>query len=249
MAAPRKYLYTDEDMQTAINNGLNRKTVIERLKRGWSLHDAVTVKTKRNRLPLSLVEKAEENGISKQTLRARLYRGWSIEEATTTPTDKNKAAINKRSSASKQNLYGYYQSGELKKTGVASELAEQIGVETSTVYSMARDKRMQSYKRGHVFDYTKHIGSRVGIYAMYRGERNVAQGTLEEIAEATGLSVTTVRNHVYAYNNKQAAVVKIDEEDVLFPEYEEDEGCPKNPNQPSNRKTSRKEFNKRRINQ
>ena len=224
MAAPRKYLYTDDDMQTAINNGLNRKTVIERLKRGWSLHDAVTVKTKRNRLPLSLVEKAEENGISKGTLQARLYRGWTIEEATTTPTSRHKTAINKRLSASKINLYGYYQNGKLKKVAPAADLAKEIGVETNTVYHMALEKRKRSYEKGLIFDYTTHIGTRVGIYAMYRGEQIVAEGTLEEIAEATGLSIITVRNNQYAYNNKQAAVVKIDEEDILFPEYEEDEG-------------------------
>lgn len=221
MAAPRKYDYTDGDIQTAKQNGISRNTMIERLKRGWSLHDAVTTPKNWNRLPTSLAERAEQNGISKATLRSRLYRGWTTEQATTIPTNKSKCAVNKRQSASKKKLYGYYQSGRLKHTGVAEELAELMGVDKYTVYGMAKDSRKRSYADGVVFDYTTHIGSRVGIYAMYKGEKLVADGTLEEIAEKMGVSVTTVRNHIYAYNNKNTAVIKVDEEDIYF---EEDEG-------------------------
>ena len=43
-----------------------------------------------------------------------------------------------------------------------------------------------------------------GIFALYAGEKNIADGTLEEISQQTGRSVTTLRRYLTPSYIKQS---------------------------------------------
>ena len=89
---------TEAQKKTADNNGIKRKTLSSRLKKGWSIEDAITTKTnsrysRENRtrtlygvkLSEKDIEIANNNGISNKTLQGRFKQGWDKERAINTP--------------------------------------------------------------------------------------------------------------------------------------------------------------------
>lgn len=78
---------TDNDYKTAMENGLDKSTVYERVKKGWTVEDSITRPFNQRPTPYrEWLDRAIKNGIKPKTFAARRKRGWSLEEACTKPT-------------------------------------------------------------------------------------------------------------------------------------------------------------------
>lgn len=76
-----------ENLQKALNNGINYHTLYSRIKNGWTIKEAITIPPVREGLfTKEEREVAESNGISYGTAYARIFvMGMSVEEAITAP--------------------------------------------------------------------------------------------------------------------------------------------------------------------
>lgn len=81
---PRHYYITPQDYETAAKNGVNDKTLNQRVRSlGWSINKAVSTPIARRED--GLLELALRNGIGRSTYQKRIYKlGWSKEKAATT---------------------------------------------------------------------------------------------------------------------------------------------------------------------
>lgn len=92
---------TKAQKQIADDNGINRNTLGSRLKKEWTIEEAITTKTsskysRKNRkrtlygveLSEEDIEIAKKNGIANKTLQGRFKQGWDKERAIHTPTRK-----------------------------------------------------------------------------------------------------------------------------------------------------------------
>ena len=81
-----KRKFTEEEIKTIKENGIDRNTVSCRLQWGWTLEEAITKPKKRGRqyvYPEWVYKEADKNGISYSALGSRIRRGMSLEEACT----------------------------------------------------------------------------------------------------------------------------------------------------------------------
>ena len=81
-----KRKFTEEEIKTMEENGIDRNTVSCRLQWGWALEEALTKPKKRGRqyvYPEWVYKEANKNGISYSALGSRIRRGMSLEEACT----------------------------------------------------------------------------------------------------------------------------------------------------------------------
>ena len=81
-----KRKFTEEEIKTMEENGIDRNTVSCRLQWGWTLEEAITKPKKRGRqyvYPEWVYKEANKNGISYSALGSRIRRGMSLEEACT----------------------------------------------------------------------------------------------------------------------------------------------------------------------
>ena len=84
-----KRKFTEEQIKTMEENGVDRNTVSCRLKWGWTLEEALTKPNKRGRQYVYtewVYKEANKNGISYSALGNRIRRGMSLEEACTKKT-------------------------------------------------------------------------------------------------------------------------------------------------------------------
>ena len=84
-----KRKFTEEEIKTMKENGVDRNTVSCRLQYGWTLEQALTRPKKRGRqyvYPEWVYKEADKNGISYSALGNRIRRGMSLEEACTKKT-------------------------------------------------------------------------------------------------------------------------------------------------------------------
>ena len=84
-----KRKFTEEEIKTMKENGIDRNTVSCRLQWGWTLEEAITKPKKRGRqyvYPKWVYKEADKNGISYSALGNRIRRGMSLEEACTKKT-------------------------------------------------------------------------------------------------------------------------------------------------------------------
>ena len=84
-----KRKFTEEQIKTMEENGVDRNTVSCRLKWGWTLEEALTKPKKRGRqyvYPEWIYKEANKNGISYSALGNRIRSGMSLEEACTKKT-------------------------------------------------------------------------------------------------------------------------------------------------------------------
>ena len=84
-----KRKFTEEQIKTMEENGVDRNTVSCRLKWGWTLEEALTKPKKRGRqyvYPEWVYKEANKNGISYSALGNRIRSGMSLEEACTKKT-------------------------------------------------------------------------------------------------------------------------------------------------------------------
>lgn len=84
-----KRKFTEEEIKTMKENGIDRNTVSCRLQWGWTLEEAITKPKKRGRqyvYPEWVYKEADKNGISYSALGSRIRRGMSLEEACTKKT-------------------------------------------------------------------------------------------------------------------------------------------------------------------
>jgi hypothetical protein len=80
-------MITSRQLLTAEQNGISYQTLNKRLKRGWSMSQAITIPTDAHRLVTDeQIQQAKENGISYKTLHKRIAEyGWDVETAISTP--------------------------------------------------------------------------------------------------------------------------------------------------------------------
>ena len=84
-----KRKFTEEEIKTMEENGVDRNTVACRLKWGWTLEESLTRPKKRGRqyvYPEWVYKEADKNGISYSALGNRIRSGMSLEEACTKKT-------------------------------------------------------------------------------------------------------------------------------------------------------------------
>ncbi|HHT7143432.1 TPA: nucleoside permease [Bacillus cereus] len=77
---------SEENLQKALNNGINYHTLYSRIKNGWTIKEAITIPVHEGVITKEEKKIAESNGISYYTAYARINElGMSVEEAITTP--------------------------------------------------------------------------------------------------------------------------------------------------------------------
>ena len=81
-----KRKFTEEEIKTMEENGVNQNIAANRMYWGWNLEEAITKPKKRGRqyvYPEWVYKEADKNGISYSALGNRIRRGMSLEEACT----------------------------------------------------------------------------------------------------------------------------------------------------------------------
>ena len=81
-----KRKFTEEEIKTMEENGVNRNIAAGRRYWGWTLEEAITKSKKKGRqyvYPEWVYKEADKNGISYSALGNRIRRGMSLEEACT----------------------------------------------------------------------------------------------------------------------------------------------------------------------
>ena len=77
---------SEENLQKALNNGINYHTLYSRIKNGWTIKEATTIPVHEGAITKEEKEIAESNGISYYTVYSRINEsGMSIEEAIIAP--------------------------------------------------------------------------------------------------------------------------------------------------------------------
>lgn len=98
----RRNVYHEHDGQVetqtgwARKTGINQVTISQRIKRGWSVEDALTRKTKHEKSPLieyngqshTLFGWSQITGIDYRALHSRYKRGWDVFRMLNTPAQK-----------------------------------------------------------------------------------------------------------------------------------------------------------------
>lgn len=109
-----------ENLQKALNNGINYHTLYNRIKSGWTIKESITIPPVREGLfTKEEREIAESNGISYGTAYARIFvMGMSVEEAITAPLRPHR--------------------GRSRKHGQWKEIALENGISERTFYNRLR---------------------------------------------------------------------------------------------------------------
>ncbi|OPD57622.1 hypothetical protein [Bacillus anthracis] len=84
---PYDYYITPEEYEVAEKNGIRRKSLEYRIRRGcWDKEKAITIPTQKEPSEWTKIKNISlKNGISRQTFSARRKRGWSLVDAITIP--------------------------------------------------------------------------------------------------------------------------------------------------------------------
>lgn len=87
MRNPYDYYITPEEYEVAEKNGIRRKSLEYRIRRGcWDKEKAITIPTQKEPSEWTEIKNISlKNGISRQTFSARRKRGWSLVDAITIP--------------------------------------------------------------------------------------------------------------------------------------------------------------------
>ena len=89
--------------------------------------------------------------------------------------------------------FEYHEDGKHIMTGTVPELAEALGVPELKIRNLAGWRNRERYYEGRVNRMALPLELPERIFALYRGEDLVSIGTIEEIAEETGLETRAVR--------------------------------------------------------
>lgn len=116
--------------------------------------------------------------------------------------------------------YRYYRHGNARMEGTLRELGSILGKTPSEMQTLVRYGKKGNLngmlKAGKMPEHVEMIRHNIPEYALYAGEEILADGTMDEIAEVTGLKRNTVR--WYGTPSGQArgqrVLVRIDEEIV-----------------------------------
>lgn len=84
----KKHRISKELLEIAKANGIERYTIADRLRNGWSIEEACTRPKKSGRqrkYPDWVYNEADRNGIRYSTVNHRVSDGWGLREACTTP--------------------------------------------------------------------------------------------------------------------------------------------------------------------
>lgn len=92
----KKNNISQELLQIAKNNDIERYTISDRIRNGWTIEEACTRPKKRGRqrkYPNWVYEEADKNGLRYSTVNHRIIDGWEWEKACTTPVKSKKECI------------------------------------------------------------------------------------------------------------------------------------------------------------
>ena len=172
---------TKEQYKIGLSNGISRSLLIKRVRKcGWDIEKALThpITPRNERGKKSEIftpkqfKKAKKNGLSRSTIYSRVLRdGMTPEEAVSTP-------IKQR-----------FTPEQFKK-------AEELGISKAMLHARVRKGMTPEEacstpigvrKSRHNWD--------TEIYAMYKGEELLADGTVYEIAEKLFLAVESVKHY------------------------------------------------------
>ena len=103
----KKHRISKELLEIAKANGIDRNTITDRIRQGWTVEEACRRPKKSGRqrkYPDWVYEEADRNGIRYSTVNHRVMDGWTLEKACTTPVmsieDRVKSMRNKRNKCS-----------------------------------------------------------------------------------------------------------------------------------------------------
>lgn len=111
-------------------------------------------------------------------------------------------------------VYEYYRYNNFRATGTIKEISTQIGVSITYLSNIANRSNAGELQRGDSREFMNFLYTLEPEYAFYNGEDIVADGTLREISDKTGLKMDTV----YWYSSPSAqkrgnrVLVKIEED-------------------------------------
>ena len=182
---------------------------------------------------------AKKNGIESEVLRARVKNGWDIKRATTEKVENKVMKIDWENI-----ILACFKGDNFIVSGTISEIAEYLGVGLATCkkyYHVTKEVKPGSDKKKlYIVDKRLKTGEEirkvieenkimpsfdkwvVDIYALYKGEKLLADGNVFEIAEQTGQKVKTLKHLTYEIvkkRNKGDALSMV----YLYTEGEEDE--------------------------
>ncbi|WP_411842142.1 hypothetical protein [Salinicoccus sp. HZC-1] len=115
--------------------------------------------------------------------------------------------------------YKYFRHGNYRGEGTLKELASFIGKTKGEMNTLVRRGHMKSLRNRHtaskVYEYVEEIVTDPAEYILYDGDDFAAIGTLDEIAEETGLKRETIRWYGTPSGQKRGnrALVKMDDDE------------------------------------
>lgn len=178
---PHKGIFTEEQREQAMKNGISYNALYTRLSQGWSMKEAINIPLNAHRvLTDEEYEIAESNGISRSTAYDRVSNYlWEVEDAITMPLDKAK------SYNSRKGRHWSKIPKELKEQAAAN------GISLSTLH-----KRL--------FDY--HWSEKKAVSTPVR--QKIVSLSKEEIQTVikNGLNTSTVYSRLRAGWDKQKAI-------------------------------------------
>ncbi|WP_026866609.1 hypothetical protein [Jeotgalicoccus marinus] len=110
----------------------------------------------------------------------------------------------------KTRIFEIYDNGRLLMEGSTSEIAKQIGRSQGYVTKLIR-KPTERYTM-------REVGTKEQVFAFYIGERFIATGTLDEIAEVSGETLQTlkfIRSNVAEERNLHKKLIVLEGETVI----------------------------------
>ena len=119
----------------------------------------------------------------------------------------------------KVKVYDYYHHMNKVTTGTVPEIAEETGLTKQKLWRMRKSpKRIQPNQYNQVEHYLVPVDEveRNQIYALYRGEQLIADGTVKEIARAVQKPEDTVRWYATPAarkRNLKMTLVKLEEDE------------------------------------
>ena len=120
----------------------------------------------------------------------------------------------------KVKIYEYYHMMNKVTTGTIAEISEDVGLTKARLYQMRKEpKRIQPNGKNVVKHYlvlVDEYDSNDQEFALYKGEDIVADGTLYEISEQTGMEIRDIKWYGYPSvkkRNLSTVLVKLEEDE------------------------------------
>ncbi|WP_271396855.1 hypothetical protein [Salinicoccus roseus] len=91
--------------------------------------------------------------------------------------------------ARQPSIFAYYKNGMKLKQGTIPDIAKYLGRSISATYNLAKTDHLKKCSKHYLIC----VAEQVNIYEYKRDGHVIATGTMQEIAEQTGISKKTIR--------------------------------------------------------